>query len=131
MICPTCNAWTRTLETREKPGNTTYRRYECANGHAIKTMESVIIVPVSRADEVRRLVQQDYPGGVTVSHLALCLGLPAHSSRCVLVKMRDAYVKSWFIENDKWVEVWDIAEGIRDVPYHCPKPTTKPPKGKS
>ena len=37
MICPTCNAWTRTLETREKPGHTTYRRYECANGHSIKT----------------------------------------------------------------------------------------------
>jgi transcriptional regulator NrdR family protein len=42
MICPTCNAWTRTLETREKPGHTTYRRYECANLHRFSTMEAVV-----------------------------------------------------------------------------------------
>jgi hypothetical protein len=130
MICPTCNAWTRTLETREKPGHTTYRRYECANGHTVKTMESVIVVPVSRADEVRRLVRQDYPNGLTVAHLALCLGMPAHAARNILTKMRDAYIKSWVNQNGKWVELWDIAEGIRDVPYHCPKPIIKPPKVK-
>ncbi len=42
MICPTCNAWTRTLETREKPGHTTYRRYECANLHRFTTLEQAV-----------------------------------------------------------------------------------------
>ena len=42
MICPTCNAWTRTLETREKPGHQTYRRYECANLHRFSTMEAAV-----------------------------------------------------------------------------------------
>jgi transcriptional regulator NrdR family protein len=41
MICPTCNAWTRVLETRSKYNNETYRRYECANGRRFSTMESV------------------------------------------------------------------------------------------
>ena len=41
MKCPTCNAWTMVKETRTKPGNTTYRRYECANEHRFTTYERV------------------------------------------------------------------------------------------
>ena len=132
MICPTCNAWTRTLETREKPGHTTYRRYECANGHIVKTMESVIVVPVpvTRADEVRKIMRQDYLGGMTASHLGLCLGMPTRLAREVFVRMRDAYVRSWIVEKDRWVGVWALAEDIDDVPPNCPRPTMKPPKVK-
>jgi 1,4-dihydroxy-2-naphthoyl-CoA synthase len=125
MICPICNAWTRTLETREKPGHQTYRRYECANGHTVKTLESVIVVPVTttRADEVRKMMRKDYLGGMTASHLGLCLGMPTRLAREVFVKMRDAYVKSWIVEKDRWVGVWALAEDIEDIPRNCPKPT--------
>ena len=43
MRCPDpkCEAWTRVLETRDKPKNQTYRRYECANGHKFSTLEHV------------------------------------------------------------------------------------------
>ena len=43
MKCPDpkCGTWTRVLETRDKPENKTYRRYECANGHKFSTMEQV------------------------------------------------------------------------------------------
>jgi hypothetical protein len=41
MKCPRCGTWARVLETREKPENQTYRRYECANLHRFSTMESV------------------------------------------------------------------------------------------
>lgn len=34
MKCPTCNAWTSVLDTRE-----TRRRRECANGHRFTTRE--------------------------------------------------------------------------------------------
>lgn len=130
MICPTCNAWTRTLETRGKFDGTIHRRYECANMHKFSTTESVVFVPTTRAAEVRRLMHQDYPDGQTVSHLALCLGMHAYPARNILAKMRDAYIKSWVVENGKWVELWDIAESTRDAPSNCAKPTVKPPKVK-
>jgi len=44
MICPQCNAWTRTLETRHKYDNEVYRRYECANKHRFSTIESVKLI---------------------------------------------------------------------------------------
>jgi len=130
MICPTCNAWTRTLETREKFDGTTRRRYECANLHRFHTTESVVIVPVpvTRADEVRKIMRQDYLGGMTASHLGLCLGMPTRLAREVFVRMRDAYVRSWIVEKDRWVGVWALAEDIDDVPPNCPRPTMKPPK---
>ena len=43
MICPTCKAWTQVLETRQRPDNSTYRRYECANGHRFTTNEKVTL----------------------------------------------------------------------------------------
>jgi transcriptional regulator NrdR family protein len=41
MICPHCNVWTRVLTTKQRPDNTTLRRYECANGHRFSTTEKV------------------------------------------------------------------------------------------
>lgn len=41
MKCPTCDTWTNVLETRNKPNNMTYRRYECANLHRFSTVEKV------------------------------------------------------------------------------------------
>jgi len=130
MICPTCNAWTRTLETREKPGHTTYRRYECANLHRFHTTESVVIVPVpvTRADRVRNLMRNDYLGGMTASHLAVCLNVSVRVVVDVLSKMRDAYIKSWVVERGRWVRVWTVAKDAHSAPYHCPRPTMKPPK---
>jgi transcriptional regulator NrdR family protein len=49
MKCPLCSTWARTLETRAKPGNVTYRRYECANLHRFTTTETVL-----RADAEKR-----------------------------------------------------------------------------
>jgi len=43
MICPTCRTWTQVLETRQRPDNSAYRRYECANGHRFTTNEQVIL----------------------------------------------------------------------------------------
>lgn len=39
--CPVCKSWVRTLETRAREGNATYRRYECANEHRFVTHEKV------------------------------------------------------------------------------------------
>jgi transcriptional regulator NrdR family protein len=41
MKCPTCGTYVRVLETRDKPNNQTYRRYECANMHRFSTIESL------------------------------------------------------------------------------------------
>jgi len=43
MICPVpeCKAWVEVKETRQRPDNNTYRRYECANGHRFVTTEAV------------------------------------------------------------------------------------------
>lgn len=51
MTCPTCGAWTRTLETRTlKSGNVVTRRYECANTHGFTTEERI-------KDELLRRIQ--------------------------------------------------------------------------
>jgi len=41
MICPVCKAWVEVKETRQRPDNNTYRRYECANTHRFVTTEAV------------------------------------------------------------------------------------------
>ena len=42
MTCPSCGAWTRTLETRTlKFCNIVTRRYECANTHRFSTEERI------------------------------------------------------------------------------------------
>lgn len=42
MKCPECGAWTVVKETRSKPNNIRYRRYECANLHRFTTLETAI-----------------------------------------------------------------------------------------
>lgn len=44
MKCPVCAAWTEIKETRRRPENEKYRRYECGNGHRFTTMERVLRV---------------------------------------------------------------------------------------
>ena len=41
MKCPVCNTWVMVKETRSRPHNITYRRYECANEHRFATLEQV------------------------------------------------------------------------------------------
>jgi transcriptional regulator NrdR family protein len=41
MKCPECGVWTIVKETRSKPNNARYRRYECANLHRFTTIETV------------------------------------------------------------------------------------------
>jgi transcriptional regulator NrdR family protein len=41
MKCPVCKAWAEVMETRQRPNNITYRRYECANVHRFVTTEAV------------------------------------------------------------------------------------------
>ena len=43
MKCPTCAAWTSTLETRQRTGFVTRRRIECANGHRFTTIERLVV----------------------------------------------------------------------------------------
>lgn len=50
MKCPTCKAWAHVKETRQKPNNSTYRRYECANLHRFSTAERVVPARVGRHD---------------------------------------------------------------------------------
>lgn len=42
MKCPVCNAWVVVKETRSRPNNIAYRRYECANEHRFVTHEQVV-----------------------------------------------------------------------------------------
>jgi transcriptional regulator NrdR family protein len=41
MRCPVCQTWVQIKETRQKPDNSIYRRYECANTHRFVTTEQV------------------------------------------------------------------------------------------
>jgi transcriptional regulator NrdR family protein len=41
MRCPVCQTWVQVKETRQRPENTIYRRYECANLHRFVTTEQV------------------------------------------------------------------------------------------
>lgn len=41
MKCPVCGTWTLVKETRVRPNNEKYRRYECANLHRFITYERV------------------------------------------------------------------------------------------
>jgi len=51
MICPVpeCKAWVEVKETRQRPDNITYRRYECANTHRFVTTEAVTRVIKAKA----------------------------------------------------------------------------------
>lgn len=42
IVCPTCGVWASVLDTRKREGNTTKRRYKCANEHRFDTLETVI-----------------------------------------------------------------------------------------
>jgi len=55
MKCPVCKAWTFVLETRLKPDNTKYRRYECANGHRFITLETVVKIIVVKTTKTKGL----------------------------------------------------------------------------
>jgi transcriptional regulator NrdR family protein len=44
MKCPVCSTWVEVKETRARPKNEKYRRYECANGHRFVTHETVVRV---------------------------------------------------------------------------------------
>lgn len=48
--CPVCEKWVSVLETRQRPNNEVYRRYECANEHRFSTKERVerVIIMVQR-----------------------------------------------------------------------------------
>lgn len=50
MRCPVCQTWVQVKETRQRPENVIYRRYECANGHRFVTEERVIrVIPAKHA----------------------------------------------------------------------------------
>jgi len=58
MKCPTCGAWLSVLETRQKSDNSTYRRYECANGHRFTTNERILLRDINRSLESPTMVLQ-------------------------------------------------------------------------
>ena len=50
MRCPVCQTWVQVKETRQRPNNTIYRRYECANLHRFVTNELVArVIPAKQA----------------------------------------------------------------------------------
>jgi len=55
MKCPVCKSWTFVLETRLKPDNTKYRRYECANVHRFTTLETVVKIIVAKTPKNKGL----------------------------------------------------------------------------
>lgn len=44
MKCPTCQTWAVALETRQRPDQSTRRRYQCANEHRFSTVERVEVL---------------------------------------------------------------------------------------
>jgi transcriptional regulator NrdR family protein len=51
MKCPVCKAWVQVKETRQRPDNAIYRRYECANSHRFVTNEAVTkVIPIRNAE---------------------------------------------------------------------------------
>lgn len=51
MKCPTCGAWVEVKESRARPNNTRYRRYECANLHRFVTHETVVRLIKPKKDQ--------------------------------------------------------------------------------
>ena len=60
--CPECGTWTTVLENRDRPGNETRRRYQCANLHRFTTIEVIAnkrqtsVVRQHKATDVYELV---------------------------------------------------------------------------
>ena len=71
MLCPKCGAWTSVKETRARPNNTTYRRYECANLHRFSTEERIRDEVLRGGLQPRaRLPQSSSAGGMELSALS-------------------------------------------------------------
>ena len=122
MICPTCNAWTRTLETRDKFDGTIHRRYECANLHRFNTTESVTFAVPKLPDQIREVMRGRFPQGAMASTLADSLGKHPHEVHNAIRRMRDVYIKEWV----GGATVWAIAESERDRPTNAPRPEGTP-----
>jgi transcriptional regulator NrdR family protein len=123
MICPTCNAWTRTLETRDKFDGTIHRRYECANLHRFNTTESVTFTVPKLPDQIREIMRHSFPQGATASEIAAStLDVYPHEVHNAIRRMRDAYIKEWV----GGATVWAIAESERDRPTNAPRPKGTP-----
>lgn len=119
MKCPVCQAWAEVLESRDKPENKTYRRYECANEHKFSTMETVVVLYSRKPAEIRKLLK-GFPGGLSAAQISTIVGLTLGDVRKKLRHMTDAYIVTWVGERP--VALWSVAESIRDKPTNAPRP---------
>jgi hypothetical protein len=124
MKCPQCKAWATVLETRSKPNNETYRRYQCANEHKFSTKEVSADWENYRKSElpskIRNLLRS-IPSGLTCYQIAKVLGITHGDVRKKLAGMSDTYIVGW-INPPRHTALWSVAESIKDKPSNARRP---------
>lgn len=124
MKCPECGAWASVKDTRNKPNNEMYRRYECANEHRFSTKEMVFdwenYRKSTKPDEIRKLLR-NIPNGLSTTQIGKVIGLSQGDVRKKLRGMKDAYIVEW-INPPRHTALWAVAESVRDTPSDARKP---------
>ena len=124
MKCPTCKAWVEVKETRSKPNNETYRRYQCANEHNFSTKEVVAIwdnrYESTKPNEIRNLLRS-VPTGLSSPQIAKVVDLTVCYVRKTLAKMDDAYIIDW-VASPRCYPLWSVVERGQDKPPDACRP---------
>jgi transposase-like protein len=124
MKCPQCKAWAIVLETRSKPNNETYRRYQCANEHKFSTKETPAEWENYRKsdlpDKIRNLLR-NIPNGLTCYQIAKVIGITHGDVRKKLARMNDAYIVDW-VNPPRHTALWSVSESVRDKPSNARRP---------
>ena len=123
MKCPTCKAWAEVKETRSKPNNEKYRRYQCANEHNFSTKEAVAIwdnyYKSAKPNEIRNLLRS-VPSGLSVAQIAKVVSVTACYVRKTLAKMDDVYIIDWVGVHP--VSLWSVVKQGQDKPSNASRP---------
>jgi len=124
MKCPTCKAWVEVKETRSKPNNETYRRYQCANEHSFSTKETFAVWDnyrkSTKPDEIRNLLRS-VPNGLSCIQIGKIIGITHGDVRKKLRCMKDAYIVEW-VNPPRHIAIWSVAESVRDKPSNARRP---------
>ena len=123
MKCPTCEAWTEVKETRSKPNNEKYRRYQCANEHNFSTKETIAIwdnhYKSAKPNEIRNLLRS-VPNGLSAPQISKVVGVTTCYVRKTLAKMDDVYIIDWVGVHP--VSLWSVAKRGQDKPPDARRP---------
>jgi hypothetical protein len=111
-------------ETRSKPNNETYRRYQCANEHTFSTKETFAVWDNYRKsekpDEIRNLLRS-VPTGLSPVQIGKVIGLTVGDVRKKLRGMNDVYITEW-VNPPRHTALWSVAESVRDKPSNAARP---------